>query len=305
MKRILVVYYSQSGEVRRAAESLVQPLTSAGVELVWSPIVPRVEYPLPWRNVHRFFNEMPECVLGFPPEIAPPAFSPDDYFDLVILAYPVWFLSPAPPVQALFRTEHARVFRGRKTLTLTVSRNMWNRASLKMKRLLAEAGAVHIDNVVATHQGPVWATFITTPRALLTGKRNRLWGVLPPAGIGDREFQRLRSLGEAIARQLSALDSPDARPLLRGLGAAEVNRRYVIAECVAAGVFPFWARVIRLLGGPGRPLRHVGIFLFMHFLLLMIVVGIPLTIATLPVVYLFVRRPMTAYISRLKQPSEA
>ena len=76
MKRILVVYYSQSGDVRRAAESFVEPLRSADRELVWSPIVPRVEYPSPWRNIHRFFNEMPECVLGLPPEIAPPASRP-------------------------------------------------------------------------------------------------------------------------------------------------------------------------------------------------------------------------------------
>ncbi len=305
MKRVLVVYYSQSGEVRRAVEALMEPLRAEGVDLTWSPIVPRVEYPFPWRNVHRFFNEMPECVVGDSPEIAPPAFSPEDPFDLIVLAYPVWFLSPAPPVQSFFRTEHARVFRGRKTLTLTVCRNMWNQAYLKMKGLLAEAGAVHIDNIVATHQGPVWATFITTFRSLLTGKRNRLWGVMPSPGIDDRQLQRLRLLGEAIARQSGALDSPHAQSLLRGLDAAKVNGRYVIAEYVAARVFPFWARVIRRFGRPDRPLRHVGIFLFIHFLLLMIVVGIPLTIVTLPVVYPFVRGRMTAYIAELKQPTEA
>ena len=248
MKRILVVYYSQSGDVKRAAESFVEPLRSADRELVWSPIVPRVDYPLPWRNVHRLFNEMPECVLGLPPEIAPPGFSPGERFDLVILAYPVWFLCPAPPIQAFFRTEHAQVLCGRKTMTLSISRNMWNQASLKMKGLLAKAGAVHVDQVVVTHQGPAWATFITTSRTLLTGKRDRLWGRFPPGGIAESDFDRLRSLGEAVARQFDALDGPDGRPLLRGLGAVEVNGRYVIAEYVAARVFPFWARVIRAFG---------------------------------------------------------
>jgi hypothetical protein len=127
---------------------------------------------------------------------------------------------------------------------------------------------------------------------------------LPPAGIAEREFDRLRSLGEAVARQCDTLAGPNVRPLLRGLGAVEVNGRYVIAERVAACFFPFWARVIRLFGRAARPLRHVGIFLFMHFLLLMIVVGIPLTILTFPIVHPFVRKRMAAYISQLKQPTE-
>ncbi len=305
MKRILVLVYSQSGDVRSVAEALVGPLRSPDVELTWAEIVPRVQYPSPWRNIHRFFDEMPECVLGLPPEIEPLNFSPDEPFDLVILAYQVWFLSPSPPIQALFRTEHARALHGRKVITLIVCRNMWHEASLKMKRLLAAAGAVHIDNAVVTHQGPAWATFLTTTRTLFTGKRDRMLGVLPPSGIAEADIQRVGRLGEAIARQLDTLDHSDSRPLLRGLGAVEVNGRYVIAERVAAAVFPLWARIIRRFGAKGRRLRHVGIFLFIHFLLAMIILGIPLTIITLPVVYPFVRKPMAAYVVRLKQPTES
>lgn len=305
MKRILVLYYSQSGDVRRVAENLAEPLRAAGAEVVFAEIVPEVQYPYPWRNVHRFFNEMPECVLEIPPRVSVSGLPDDDAFDLVILAYQVWFLSPSPPVQGLLTGESARLLGGRRVLTLTVCRNMWHRASLVMRRLLAQAGARHIDNVVVTHQGPVWATFITTTRSLFTGKRDRLWGVLPPPGIAEEEFQRVRTLGEALAGRLEALDQPHDRPLLRGLGAVEVNGRYVIAEAVAAKVFPFWARVIRGFGRIGRPLRHVGIFLFIHFLLLMIVTGIPLTIITLPLVYPFVRKRLAAHVARLKQPTEA
>jgi len=305
MKRILVIYYSQTGDVRRMAEAFTGPLEAAGAELVWAQIEPVEPYPSPWRNVHRFFNVMPECVLGMPPEIVPPKFSPDERFDLIVLAYQVWFLSPSLPIQAFFRTEHARVLRGRKVTTISVSRNMWHRASLRIKDLLAEAGAVHVDNVVVTHQGPPWATFVTTTRALFTGRRDRLWGVFPPAGIPEDAERRMASLGEAVVRHHDALDEPAGRPLLCGLGAVEVNRRYVIPELVAARCFPFWARVIRGFGKVRRPLRHVGIFLFIHFLLLMIVLGIPLTIVTLPIVCPFVRRRLAAYVSRLKQPTEA
>jgi len=304
MKRILVLYYSQSGDVKRVAETLMEPMKAADAELVWAPIVPDVEYPSPWRNIHRFFNEMPECVLGIPPGVTTPSISPDEHFDLIVLAYQVWFLSPSPPIQGFFQTDRVRLLCGCPVITVSVSRNMWHRASLKMRQLLADAGAVHIDNIVVTHQGPAWATFVTTTRTLFTGKRDRLWGVFPPAGIAEGEFERARRLGEALAGQVGTIDFGTGRSLLRGLGAVEVNRRYVIPEWVASQVFPFWARVIRLFGRLGRPWRHVGIFLFIHFLLLMIVTGIPMTILTLPVVYPFVRKPMNGYIARLKQPTE-
>ena len=305
VKRILVLYYSQTGDVRRMAESFVQPLASAGATVVWREIQPTVEYPSPWRNVHRFFNIMPECVLGLPPPIRSPELAASDRFDLIVLAYQVWFSSPSLPIQGFFRTESARVLRGSNVITISVSRNMWHRASLRMRDLLEGAGAIHLDGIVATHQGPPWATFITTTRTLFTGKRDRLWGVFPPAGLPEDAAARMAKLGSAVAQRLGDLADPAARPLLRGLGAVEVNRRYVIPELVAASFFPFWARAIRGLGRLGAPLRHVGVFLFLHFLLLMIVSGIPLSILTLPVVYPFVRKTMAAHISRLRQPTES
>jgi hypothetical protein len=303
MKRVLIVYYSQSGDVARMAEAFAAPLRAAGAELVWEKIEPVAEYPWPWRNVFRFFDVMPECVTELPPAIVPPKFSPHDRFDLVILAYQVWFLSPSLPIQGFLRSEHARVLRGRKVITICVSRNMWHRASERMKAVLAEAGAMHVDNVVVTHQGAPSVTFITTPRALLTGKRGRLGGVLPKAGVHEAQQDRMGLLGETVARQLDTLDDPAAGPLLRGMGAVEVNRRYVVPERVGWRCFRIWARVIRWLGRFGRPLRSVGIFLFVHFLLLLIVLGIPLAMLMMPVTYPFVRKGLEREITRLKEPS--
>jgi hypothetical protein len=304
MARVLVLWYSQTGDVRRMAESFVEPFQDAGIDVDWCEIRPAVAYPSPWRNVHKFFNVMPECVLGLPPAIQTPELALDMQYDLVVLAYQVWFLAPSLPVQAFFRTKQAEVLRGRKVITISVSRNMWHQGYLKMRSLLARAGANHIDNVAVVHQGAPWATFITTTRTLFTGKRDRLWG-LPPAGLGDEEPARMQRLGRVAAGQLDALRDPRAGSLLRGHGAVEVNRRYVIPELVASRCFPFWARLIRMFGRLGAPLRHVGIFLFVHFLLLMIVAGIPLTIITLPIVYPFARKSMAAYVSRVREPTES
>ena len=65
---------------------------------------------------------------------------------------------------------------------------MWQRASMAMKQLLAAAGASHCDNVAVTHQGSPLVTLISTPRALLSGKRDRLLGVFPSAGVAGEGY---------------------------------------------------------------------------------------------------------------------
>jgi hypothetical protein len=172
-----------------------------------------------------------------------------------------------------------------------------------MKRLLAEKGAVHTDNIVVTHQGPPWATFVTAPRLLLFGKKEPFWGIFPAAGLGETELARVRRLG-AVLRERSALLAEDgARPLLRGEGAVEVNRRYMLHELLGWYLFRGWAHVLKGLGRMGWFARYLGLALFMVFLVTVIVVGIPLVVVGSLLLYPFIRGAANRYADRLAQPS--
>src|SRR3546814_10066128 len=70
MKRVLVVYFSQTGQLRRVAESLCAPLTAAGVEVDWCELQPRQPYPFPW-PFFRFFDQFPETVHLDSPTLQP------------------------------------------------------------------------------------------------------------------------------------------------------------------------------------------------------------------------------------------
>jgi len=97
MKRVLVVYFSQSGQLARVARSLVSPLAEADdmalVEEVLRPIRP---YPFPW-SFWSFLEVMPETVLLEPPPLQPLAVRAEERFDLIVLAYQVWYLAPPAP----------------------------------------------------------------------------------------------------------------------------------------------------------------------------------------------------------------
>ncbi|RUR83067.1 hypothetical protein ACF3DV_29665 [Chlorogloeopsis fritschii PCC 9212] len=302
MKRVLVVYYSQSGDVTRAAESFTRYLNTPEVELNWECIKPKVDYPSPW-SLYKFFDVFPECVNQEPPEIYPPKFSGDEKFDLVIIGYQVWFLAPSLPIQGFFKSKYAKVLKGTKVITLVVCRNMWHSASETIKKMIAEVGGIHIDNVVLTHQGSPLATFVTTPRLLLTGKKNRFLGFLPAAGVRDEDISALSRFGKRLANNLAALSNSSPQPMLKGLGAVEVNQRYVIPEVIGWVVYRPWAKIARFFGKQGSWSRIPIICIFA----VQLVFAIPIVLIVSTAVQLLfaplIHKKIASYVELLKAPS--
>jgi len=303
MRRVLVLYYSQSGDVKRAAEAFTEALKRADVELVWAEIRPQVDYPYPWRNPHEFFDVFPECVNREPPPVAASDFDPDAPFDLVILAYQVWFLAPSLPVQGFLQSEQARVLQGRRVITLIVCRNMWYTASETMKELVAAAGGILIDNVVVTYKGPPLATFITTPRKVLSGRGDTFLG-LPAAEAHANEAARLQRLGQAVVDQLGALDEPTCRSLLRGMDAVHVDARYAIMERMGWSVYHSpWAKLARWAGQAGSARRKPIIYLFMGNLVLTLPGGVAVSLLLQWMLRPLLQARIDAYVRRLQYPS--
>lgn len=233
---------------------------------------PRDAYPFPW-PVLRFFDAMPESVLLDPPALEP--VRAQGNFDLVVLAYQVWFLSPSGPITAFLKSDDGkRLLRGRPVVTVIACRNMWLNAQETVKRLIQEAGGELRDNVVFTDNAPTMATLITTPRWLLTGKRDAFFG-LPPAGIADADIAAADRFGHALVQALRADRERTGRPMLAGLGAARVDPRLIFSERAGTRAFGVWSRIIRLGGRPGSLLRLPLVLLFCVYLVAMILAVVP------------------------------
>jgi hypothetical protein len=180
---------------------------------------------------------------------------------------------------------------------------MWQSASETMKRRLAALGAIHVDNIVVTHQGPVWATFVTTPRKLFSGKEDSLLGLFPPGGVRATDLDRIRGFGRAIADQLDVVPQSDRRSFLHGLEPVTVNQRYVFPEWVGWRMFYAWARAIQALEKCGSWARTVGVCCFVVFLGGLIVIGIPVGLLARILLHPLLKKRLAAYIERLKAPS--
>jgi hypothetical protein len=275
MKRVLVVHFSQTGQLARIARRIASPLAGSDeIELVEEVLRPRTPYPFPWPLL-RFFDAMPEAVLLDPPALEPLAVRPDEEFDLVVLGYQVWFLSPSGPVTAFLKSESGkRLLRGRPVVTVIACRNMWLNAQETVKKLIQEAGGALRDNVVFTDRASTLATLITTPRWLLTGKRSGFLG-LPPAGIAEEDIAGAERFGHALVRALRDGREKGRGPMLGGLGAARVDPRLIFSERAGKRAFGAWSRIIRLGGSPGSLLRLPLVVLFCLYLVAMIVAVVP------------------------------
>src|SRR5258707_11057896 len=275
MKRVLLVYFSQTGQLARVARRVVSPLAEANdVELVEEALRPNRPYPFPW-SFWRFLEVKPETVLLEPAPLEPLSVRAQDRFDLIALAYQGWYLAPSGPMTAFLKSDTGRALvRGRPVVTVIACRNMWLIAQETVKQLIQEAGGRLIDNVVFTDQGGTLATFVTTPRWLLTGRRDAFWG-LPAAGVAEQEIAKADRFGLALLNALRADREREDAPMLAGLGAARVDPRLIFSERAAQRAFSAWSRLIRLGGAPGSIARVPMLALFSVYLVAMILTVFP------------------------------
>jgi hypothetical protein len=258
--------------------SVVAPLVAnAAFEVVFETLAPQTPYPFPWPFLE-FFDTFPETVHERPRPLRPLKARSDEAFDLVILAYQVWFLSPSQPMTAFLQgPEAARWLRGTPVVTLIVCRNMWLMAQETVKRRLSDLGAHLIDNVVLTDRAHSAATFISTPLWMLTGRRGPfLGGAVPAAGVPAEDIEAASRFGRALAAGLPSFDRAHPHPLLAGLGAVSVNERLIASEAIGHRSFRIWGRVLMALGRPGSVPRRIVLCVYILFLAAMILTVAPL-----------------------------
>ncbi|MDO4879095.1 MAG: dialkylresorcinol condensing enzyme [Neisseria sp.] len=275
VKKVLLVYYSQTGQLGRLARYFAQPLQQGGIRVDCVKLEPQVPYPFPW-PFWRFFDTFPETAHLKPAPIAPPDI-PDHDYDAVVIAYTVWFLSPAQPVTAFLQSgETRRLLNGKPVVTLIGCRNMWLGAQEKMKSLLAQNGAKLIANVVKTDACNSAASFITTPAWLLSGDR-QYFRALPAAGIAENELADAARFGAKMRDALLQNDVLDAR-LFQNMGAAKVDEKLIFSERAASRSFLLWGRLLMAAGRVSPLLRRVLLCCYILFLLLMILVVLPVSV---------------------------
>ncbi|VXB90727.1 Dialkylrecorsinol condensing enzyme [Pseudomonas sp. 8BK] len=277
MRQVLIVHFSQTGQLDRLAQSVCEPLQQCGdIQLDFLQLQPAQPYPFPWPFLD-FFRIFPETVLMRPQPLLPLAVDASKRYDLVILAYQVWFLSPSQPMTAFLASpEAAQLLKGTPVVTLIGCRNMWLMAQEKVKKRLTELGARLVDNIALTDACGTAASFLATPLWLFTG-RQKPYSWVPRAGIDEAQIAAASRFGVAMAQRLTADSLPVEQPMLSGLGAVKIDEKLIASEKVGNRSFQLWSRLLAALGPQQSRRRGAGLVVYILFLLCLIVTVVPLS----------------------------
>ena len=272
---ILVLYYTQSGQLRTILDTMLQDVAN-DVTLTWAQIEPQTAFPFPWK-ASTFFDAMPESVqrIASPVKPLPDAVMQGDY-DLVILGYQPWFLHPSQPVTSFLKSEYANLLHGKPVVTVVACRNMWLNAEECMKADLIALGAKLVGNIVLVDTKPNLISLLTIIRWAFKGQKEAS-GLLPAAGVQEKEVQASRRFGPVIADAVKHQQLGTLHQELLSKGAVTLNPGLVLLERNGINKFRFFAKYIREKGGPGDPARAPRVKQYQRLLMLGIFVLSPIT----------------------------
>lgn len=242
-KRVLVVYYTQTGQTKQILDQFTKKMAEDGHDVEFLNFNPVQKYPFPW-SIPTFFNVMPECV-NVVPEALQPWQTKYDRYDLVILGWQPWFLSPSRPFNSLLQDEKFKsVIKDTPVVTIAGCRNMWINGQEKNKKLFKEAGSNLVGNVALVDRNQNHVSFITIFYWMGTGKKDSMWGIFPKPGVSEADINRTELYGQTVAKHLESGDWQNLQSELLKQGATEVKYPLMFIERKAGKIFKVWANLI-------------------------------------------------------------
>lgn len=245
-KNILVVYYTQSGQLREIADSLTQPFRDpAEYQITWHRIEPEEDFPFPWTG-ESFFESFPDSFQQRPHRLKPvPAEILEGEYDLVIFHYQVWFLSPSVPVTSFLKSADGRkLLSGRPVITVSGTRNMWILTQEKIKKLLQEAGANLVGNVALVDRAGNLVSVITIVDWMFSGIKRKVLGIFPMPGVSEEDIRGAERFGTIIRKHLEAGSLDTLQPELVANGAVRISSFLLSVDRKGNAIFKKWAQII-------------------------------------------------------------
>ena len=297
VKKILVITYSQSGQLDAIVDNVLSGI-DGDIQVAREKLKPVPDYPFPWKDIH-FWDAQPECVELIPAGLQPLSFDPDADYDLVVLGYPIWFLSPPTPLTSFLKSEAARVLNKKNVISIIGCRNMWAGAQEDVKKLIALNGGNLVGNIVLRDKHHNLPSVVTIIYWMTSGKKDRMCGIFPPPGVSDKDIADSKRFGAPIAEAIKKDDFVHLQEELLELKAVQLQPEVLSLERKGKKIFGAWSKFIRKKGGPGDPARIPRLKIFKWYLLTVIFLATPIANLvfwiTYPIFYFSIRRNLRYY----------
>jgi len=277
MKKILILYYSQSGQLTEIVNNFAKPFENSNdFTITYANIKPVNDYKFPWSGA-RFFDAFPESVEHIPCDIETLDLG-DEKFDLIVFAYSVWYMAPSIPSNSFLYTDQAkRVFKNTPVITLLGVRNMWIVAQEYIKEKIAELGGKLVGNIVLRDRSENLTGIVTISYFLFSGKKGRFAWFFPKAGISQKDIDGVEKYGEIVKNHFTNNELNNLQENLVKAKSVKINSYLATTEQMAyKRVFTKWSKFILKKGGPGDPARKTRVRIFAWYFPFAILVIAPI-----------------------------
>lgn len=246
MKNVLVIYYTQSGQLESIARSIAKPfLNSDEINVAFHEIQLEKPFPFPW-DKDSFFDAFPESFLQIPTALKPVSEEVlNTKYDLILFHYQVWYLSPSIPINSFLKSDEGKkLLSNTPVITISGSRNMWIMAQEKIKILLRKANANLVGNVALVDRVGNLISVITIVEWMFSGVKKKYLGIFPLPGVSDKDIQESDKFGEIMFESLQQNNYAELQPKLVKAGAVKISSYLVTVDKTANKIFNKWSNLI-------------------------------------------------------------
>lgn len=242
-KKVLAIYYTQTGQMRDIIDSFTAPLIDAGASVEKVQVKLLSDYSFPWTG-SRFYSVMPDCVLEVPAQLESINLKTTKY-DLVILGYQPWFLWPSIPTNSILNNPELKaVLKDTPVVTISEARNMWLNAYSRVRHMLKDAGAKLAGNIALVDRHPNAISFVTIFHWMLRGKKDRYMNIFPKPGVSDEDIANTKIYGETVSKHLAANNWEGLHDELLKQKAVAIKYPLLLLETTAIATYVKWANFI-------------------------------------------------------------
>ncbi|WP_108868864.1 hypothetical protein [Aquimarina aquimarini] len=290
MKHVLVIHYSQSGQLSEIVNNIVAPLASSEeITITHHRIEMETPYPFPW-DKKKFFDVFPESFLQIPDKIKPvPSDILNQKYDLIILGHQVWYLSPSIPINSFLKSEDAKkLLNDTPVITVIGCRNMWIQAQEKVKTLLNLCNAKLVGNIALIDRHINHISVLTITHWMFTGKKSRFLGFFPKPGVSEKDINDAVKFALPIQKALLTNNYATLQDSLLKLDAVKIKPFLVLVDKRANVLFSKWANLIYKKGKINTAKRKKLLIFFNYYLLFAIWIIAPLVFIVFLATYFLV-----------------
>lgn len=210
--RVLLLYYSFSGQSRKVLQTAGQVFADRGFDVVEAAIEftdPRyaerfAQFPLKrvWPDMFSVLGAQKRGETG---EIRIPDAVRDGAYDLICIGSPTWWETVSMPLRSFLKSdEAANLLSGKPFAVFVVCRKFWLDNLNGVRELAQAQGGKFVDEIHFTYPGDTVRSMLSLTSYLGTGQyRKRYLGLkMPPTNVSAEQLEQTRDFAAALADRL-------------------------------------------------------------------------------------------------------